>query len=70
MLIEYINQHQGEFWIAVGFAILILEGILLGLATGILLFVGLGALATGLLMLMGVLPETWLAGFASIGISS
>ena len=70
IVIEYINQHQGEFWIAVGFAILILEVILLGLATGVLLFVGLGALATGLMMLMGILPETWLAGFASFGISS
>ena len=40
------------------------------MATGVLLFVGLGALATGLMMLAGILPETWLAGFASIGISS
>jgi len=70
MVIEYINQHQGEFWIAIGFTILILEIILLGMATGVLLFVGLGALATGLMMLVGILPETWLAGFASIGISS
>ncbi|GJL76121.1 NfeD family protein [Nitrosomonas sp.] len=70
MLIEYLNQHQGQFWIVCGFAILIFEVILLGLATGVLLFAGLGALITGLMMQLGILPETWLAGLSSFGISS
>ncbi len=70
MFIEYINQHQGEFWIVCGFVILILEVMLLGLSTGVLLFVGLGAVITGLLMQLGLLPETWLAGLSSFGISS
>ena len=70
MFVEYLNQHQSEFWIVSGFAILILEITLLGLATGVLLFVGLGALATGLLMQFGILPETWLAGLSGFGISS
>ncbi len=70
MIIEYINQHQGEFWIAFGFTLLIIEVVLLGMGTGILLFAGLGALVTGLMMLSGILPETWMAGFASLGISS
>tara|TARA_R110002073_G_scaffold266486_5_gene429762 strand:+ start:125 stop:604 length:480 start_codon:yes stop_codon:yes gene_type:complete len=70
MVIEYINQHHGEFWIAVGFALLAIEVLFLGMATGVLLFAGLGTLATGLMMLAGILPETWLAGCASVGISS
>ncbi|HNP26462.1 MAG TPA: NfeD family protein [Nitrosomonas sp.] len=70
MLVEYLNQHQGQFWIACGFTILIFEVIFLGLATGVLLFAGLGALITGLMMQLGILPETWLAGLSSFGISS
>jgi len=70
MLIDYLNQNQAQFWMVCGFVILILEVILLGLATGVLLFAGLGALLTGILMQMGFLPEDWLIGFASFGISS
>ena len=70
MLIDYLNQHQAQFWMVCGFVILILEVIFLGLATGVLLFAGLGALLTGILMQMGILPESWLIGFSSFGISS
>ena len=70
MLIDYLNLHQGEFWIVCGFAILIIEVMFLGMATGVLLFAGLGALVTGLLMQLGLLPETWLAGLSSFGIGS
>ena len=70
MFIDYLNQHQNEFWIVCGFAILIIEVMFLGMATGVLLFAGLGALATGLMMQIGFLPETWLAGLSSFGISS
>ncbi|WP_177183629.1 NfeD family protein [Nitrosomonas cryotolerans] len=49
---------------------LITEVLLLGMSTGVLLFSGLGALATGFMMLTGLLPETWLAGIASVGISA
>lgn len=70
MVIDYLNHHQGEFWIAVGFLLLAIEVLVMGMASGVLLFAGLGALATGLLMLAGVVPETWLAGIAGLGISS
>lgn len=70
MILEYINQHHAEFWMAIGFFLLAIEVVFLGMATGMLLFIGLGALVTGLMMLAGLLPETWLAGFASMGISS
>lgn len=70
MIIDYINQHQGEFWIAAGFLLLAIEVLVMGMASGVLLFAGLGALATGLLMVVGVLPETWVVGISGFGICS
>ena len=69
MIAEYINTHHAEFWIAIGFLLLVLE-VITGLTVGVFLFAGLGALITGLLMLASILPETWTAGIASIGICS
>ena len=70
MIVDYINHHHAEFWIAAGFLLLAIEVLVMGMASGVLLFAGLGALATGILMLAGVLPETWVAGIAGFGISS
>lgn len=67
-LFEYIDTHHAEFWIAVGVALLALELLLFGLSTMILLFAGIAGVLTGVLMLIGVLPESWVAGFASFGI--
>lgn len=69
MIIDYIHSHQSEFWIFLGFGLLVLE-LITGLTTGVLLFGGLGALATGLIMSFGILPETWTAGLSSVGICS
>jgi len=66
---DYIINHQMEFWLAFGFIMLSLE-IVTGFSTGILLFGGLAALATGLLMSLGVLPPTWVVGVSSTGIGS
>ena len=68
-MIEYIHLHQSEFWLVAGLGLLVLE-ILLGFAAGVFLFAGLGAMATGALMLVGVLPETWIAGISCSGISA
>jgi len=68
-MLDYIVNHQTEFWLVVGVALLALE-VLLGFAAGVFLFAGLGALITGVLMLMGVLPETWIAGISMTGISA
>jgi inner membrane protein len=69
-MIEYIDAHQSGFWIAAGFLMLAAEVLLFGFTTIILLFAGLGAIVTGLLMMAGLLPETWIAGTACFGISS
>lgn len=69
MIVDYIVAHQSEFWLVMGFALLIAE-VVTGFSVGVLLFAGLGALMTGSLMSFGVLPETWVAGIASTGIST
>jgi len=69
-MIEYINNHISGFWIALGFALMAAEVLLFGFTTIIFLFAGLGALAAGLLMMAGILPETWIAGTACFGIAT
>ncbi|MES0328374.1 MAG: NfeD family protein [Gammaproteobacteria bacterium] len=69
-MIEYIQAHQSGFWIALGFLLLASEALIFGFSTIIFLFAGIGALATGLLMSAGILPETWIAGVAGCGITT
>ena len=69
MIADYIVTHQTEFWFVFGFVMLAIE-VVTGFTTGIFLFGGLGALATGLLMSFGMIPETWIAGVSGTGISS
>jgi len=69
MIAEYINTHQAEFWILLGFLMLAIE-VSTGLVTGLLLFGGIGAIISGLLMMTGVLDETWEIGMASTAICS
>lgn len=69
MITDYIINHQAEFWLVCGFMMLTLE-IVTGLTTGIFLFGGLAALTTGVLMSVGVLPQTWVAGVSCTGIGS
>jgi len=67
MIAEYINTHQAEFWIILGFILLAVE-VSTGMVTGILLFGSIGAVITGLLMLAGILTEAWDVGIASTAI--
>ena len=69
-MIGYFQENQHAFWFAVGFVLLAIEIGVLGLASGIVLFSGIGALVTGVILWAGWLPDTWLAGIASFGISS
>lgn len=69
MIVDYIVSHQAEFWLVLGFALLAIE-VVTGFTTGVFLFAGLGALSAGLLMSVGIVPETWIAGIATTGISS
>ena len=66
MIAEYINSHQAEFWIILGFLLLTVE-VSTGV-TGLLLFGSIGSIITGLLMLAGILNEAWDIGIASTAI--
>lgn len=69
MITEYVVNHQIEFWLVCGFVMLSLE-VITGFTTGIFLFGGLAALATGGLMSVGVLPQNLVAGVSCTGIGS
>jgi len=69
-MLEYINNNLSGFWIATGFLLLTIEILLFGFSTIIFLFAGLAAVTTGLLMMSGLLPESWTAGIASFGITT
>jgi membrane protein implicated in regulation of membrane protease activity len=66
----WLNDHLPQVLVFLGLAILALEVIVFGLSTFVLFFVGLGALLTGLLMLIGILPETLISAFGSVGVIS
>jgi hypothetical protein len=69
-LLDYIDAHQAEFWLFVGFALLALEALALGFTSGFVLFGSVGALLTGALMKLGVLPQEWSVGVAGTGIGA
>ncbi len=69
-MIEYLNTHQYAFWFSIGFLLLILEALVFGFSSGVVLFAGIGGLITGGLMWADVVPATWLAGIAVFGVSS
>ncbi len=69
-MIEYINTNLSGFWIAAGFSMLAIEVLVFGFGSIVFMFAGLGAIATGLLLLAGLLPESWIATVASFGIST
>lgn len=69
-MIEYIDTHQTAFWLTFGLLLLAIEVLVFGLTTMLLLFAGLGALVTGLLIWLGLLEQTWSMGIASFGITS
>jgi len=69
-MIEYFNSNQHAFWFTLGFALLVLEALVFGFTSGVVLFTGIGALLTGGLLWGEVLPASWLYGVACFGICS
>ncbi len=58
---EWLSNNLATFWLIVGFGLLAVEVAVLGLGTGVLLFAGIGAILTGVLLWMGVVDVgfTW-----------
>lgn len=69
-MIEYFVNNQYAGWFTLGFILLAIEMLVLGFSSGFVLFIGLGALLTGTLLWIEIIPHTWLAGVACFGISS
>ena len=69
-MIEYFDANQHAFWFTLGFALLVVEALVFGFTSGVVMFTGVGALITGGLLWSGVLPATWLYGIASFGLCS
>jgi membrane protein implicated in regulation of membrane protease activity len=69
-MIEYFDAHQYAFWFTLGFALLVVEALVFGFTSGVVLFTGIGALITGGLLWGEVLPASWLYGVACFGICS
>ncbi|MDH5181530.1 MAG: hypothetical protein OEZ39_15180 [Gammaproteobacteria bacterium] len=65
---EYLNANQGVFWLGLGFLMIVLEVLVFGFTTMLLVFGGLGALTTGILMQIGILPNDWIWGFGAFGV--
>lgn len=69
-MIEYFSDNPYAFWFTLGFVLLALEALVLSFNTGVVLFAGLSALLTGILLWAGILPATWLASIACFGLGS
>jgi inner membrane protein len=53
-ILEYIAQNPMAMWVTVGGLFLVVEGLIMGFATGAFLFMGIGAWATALLLYVGM----------------
>ncbi len=69
-MIDYFQLNPHAFWFSLGFALLAIEAVVLGLSTGVVLFAGLGALITGFLLWAGWLAPQLSWEIASFGVSS
>ncbi len=69
-MIEFFNANPHTFWFGAGFALLVIEALAFGFTSGVLLFAAIGALSTGTLIWIGLLPASWGAGIGSFGLCS
>lgn len=67
---DLIMPDQAGFWLALGFVLLVIELVAFGLGSGVLLFGSVGALATGILMWFGIVPNAFIAAVACFALST
>jgi len=65
---EWLASNMATFLIFIGLALLAIEVAVLGFSVVILFFIGLGCLLTGVLMFVGILPETLSSLLLSVAI--
>jgi len=69
-MIAYFTEHHASFWFVLGFALLAIEALILGMTTGVLLFAAVGALLTGGVLYFNLAPHTWMSGIALFAVFS
>lgn len=62
--------NQATIWLALGFLLLAIEVIAFGFASGLLLFGSLGALLTGVLLWLALVPDNFIAAVACFAVST
>ena len=67
---NWFAENMAESLVVLGLALLVIEILVLGFATFILLFVGIGAIVTGGLMYMAVIPDTMLAALLTMAVGT
>ena len=67
---EYISSNLPQTLVVLGLILLAIEVLVLGFSTFVLFFIGIGAIATGILMAMGFIPETLLNSLLATAIIS
>ena len=67
---DFILENQSGFWLALGFALLVVELAAFGLGSGVLLFGSIGAIITGTLIWSNLLPGPFIAGVACFAVST
>ena len=67
---EYILEHLPQTFIVIGLILLTIEVAVLGFSTFVLFFVGVGAIAAGVLMTLGAVPATVLNSLLATAIIS
>jgi membrane protein implicated in regulation of membrane protease activity len=55
---EYVSSNLAQTLVVLGLLLLAIEVLVLGLSTFVLFFIGIGTITTGILMWIGLLPET------------
>lgn len=67
---QFFLDNQAGFWFALGFALLAIELVAFGLGSGVLMFGSIGAIITGGVVYMGLLPDTFIASVACFALST
>lgn len=67
---DVFNMNQAALWLAAGFILLAIEAIAFGFASGLLLFGSIGAIVTGVLLWLGLVPENFVAAVACFAVAT
>jgi inner membrane protein len=66
----YFLAHLAQSFIVLGLILLAIEILVLGFSTFVLFFIGIGAIVTGTLIALGIIPETFLNALLATAIIS